>query len=208
PDGYPASTIGPIFISEGGQLVCGGFDRDSRVVISVFDQYHWKPYVCPFKGWDGATNIIMDRKGDIWIPHGNPGLSSWGSGVWVLCRDESAPAISLYIATNESNYLSGDSMTVSIELISDADDSRTVDFYVALEMVSGELLFYPSFGPTMAPFVEGVEIPAYTHLDDYQLFSLSLPSLPAGTYRWFAAFTHAGSMNFASNIASCEWQVE
>jgi len=202
PEGYPASVVrGPISISETGELVCNGYDPEAWAVISTFDGESWQPYPCPFKGAISIRGLIIDRHGDIW-------LANRFAGVWVLHRDESAREISLDIATNESSYSCGDLMAVSIDLVSDGDDGRTVDFYVALQMPSGELLFYPSFGTEMTPFVSGVQIPSGTHLENHELFTITLPDLPEGTYRWHAACTRAGTMDFASNIASCEWQFE
>jgi len=97
-------------------------------------------------------------------------------------------------------------MTASLDLLNSMD--RTVDLYVAIETPDGELLFYPGFGTSWSCFLPGLHIEAETAVENYQLFSLTVPDLPAGIYRWFAACTDAGTMDFASNIASCEWQFE
>jgi len=104
----------------------------------------------------------------------------------------------------EQRYSAGDSMAALIDLGS-TGHGQAIDLYLALEPPWGTLLFYPSFGTSMTPFVSNVDIPADTYLH-YEPFSLTLPDLPAGTYRWHAALTHAGTTDFASNIASCEWQ--
>ncbi len=146
--------------------------------------------------------MLIDSQDDIWVA--TAGWTGPDRGVFSLHRGEGSPGIFLDIATNETNYSSGDSMTLSIDLVAKSE-ARTVDFYIALEMPSEELLFYPSFGMSMTPFLSNLDIPAYRCLR-YEPFSLTLPDLPAGTYRWFAACTHAGTTDFASNIASCEWQ--
>ena len=109
------------------------------------------------------------------------------------------------IAADGHQFTRGKSIRVGIDLVAEGE-ARTVDFYVGLELPSGELLFYPTFGAGMASFMSGVEIPADTHIENYELFSLTLPDLAPGTYRWYAACTHAGTADYASNIASCEWE--
>jgi len=209
PRDYHGLTVrGPISFSADGELVCNGYDLDCHTVISTFDGKSWQPYVCPFRGMISVRELIIDRHGDIWIAHGNPGFGAgWGSGVWVLHRGELAPEISLDIATNQANYSSGDWMRLSMELLSQGR-VQDIDVYVAVETSSGKLLFYPVFGAGMGAFMSSVRIPADTHLEGYELFSLTLPDLPEGTYRWFAACTHTGTMDLASNIASCEWEFE
>ena len=150
-----------------------------------------------------VEDMVVDyATGDVWF-------ASRNAGVGVL-RGWFAPSgspIFLGVATNRAEYTTNDSMRVTSQLVLEGE-GETVDFYIALELPSGALLFYPSFWTEMTPFLSGVQIPADTHLENYELFSLRLPDLPAGTYRWFAACTHAGTMEFASNIASCEWEFE
>ena len=112
--------------------------------------------------------------------------------------------IFLGAAVDGDEYQEGDSMTLSLDLLNSMD--RTVDLYVALQDPTGELIFYPSLGASWSPYSAGLFLPADTHIEDYELFSLTLPELPAGTYRWHAACIHTGTMEFASNIASCEWK--
>ena len=83
-----------------------------------------------------------------------------------------------------------------------------LDFYVAVQLQDGTLLYAPDWTPSMTPFASGVDVPIGLTLEDYPLLELDLTGITAGTYRFYSAFTHAGTMNFASNIASCEWQVE
>jgi len=210
PQGYPAVAGGPICISTNGELVAAGIcnveaDMPDNAILT-FDGSNWRYYICPFQRnynvtW--ITDVLVDSHARIWVATSG-GTFAPGEGLWVLRR---GPAIWLSVAVNEDPYLSGDSMAVLIDLVS-GDHGKTIDLYLALETPSGELLFYPGFGAEMAPFISGIEIPGDTHLEDYELFSLTLPELPAGTYRWYAACTYTGSMQFASNIASCEWQFE
>ncbi|HUT02610.1 MAG TPA: hypothetical protein VM163_01805 [bacterium] len=83
-----------------------------------------------------------------------------------------------------------------------------LDLYVALELPDGTLLFAPSWSASMAPLVPNLEVPIGLNVNGLPLVTLEVAGIPAGTYRWYAGCTHAGSMDFASNIASCEWQFE
>jgi len=181
--------------------------RDDRITVCgdsgvfVRDMGVWAHYDLP-EDWPEtyARSVSIDSNGDLWL-----GLQN--AGVAVLRLDEGASRpIFVGIEVNGCEYTLGQAMRVSIDLASDGSHTSTVDLYIALEMASGELLFYPSFGTEMTPFLSGAEIPADTHVEDHELFSLTLPGQPAGTYRWLAACTDAGTMQFASNIASCEWQ--
>jgi len=192
-----AANLRGIDIRDDTIAVCG----DSGVFVR--DVGGWAHYELP-EGWPDtfARSVSIDNNGDLWL-----GLQN--AGVAVLRLDEAVSRpILVGLQLNGSEYTLGHGMRVSIDLVSDAPDSRTVDFYVALQMPSGELLFYPSFGTEMTPFVSGVQIPSGTHLENHELFTIALPDLTTGTYRWYAACTHAGTMEFASNIASCEWQFE
>ena len=155
------------------------------------------------RGEDGRLSCVndmcIDHYGNWWV----------GTNAGLAVRWNNLPPLPMLLGvkTDASQYVPGGVMRVSLDLVGEGE-ARTVDLYVALETPSGELLFYPMFGTAMAPFLAGIEIPADTHIEDYELFSLTLPDVPAGTYRWYAACTHAGTMHFASNIASCEWQFE
>jgi len=126
------------------------------------------------------------------------------SGVWVLDRDEDQSDVAVGLSTNASEYAAGDTMKVFLDVTS--AQAQTVDLYVALQLPTGDMIFYPSLGISWSPYWPGLVLPAGTAVDNYELFSLTLPDLPAGTYRWFAACTYTGTMEFASNIAFCEWQ--
>jgi len=83
-----------------------------------------------------------------------------------------------------------------------------LDFYLAVEDARGNLLFAPDFTPEMSPMAQSFDVAIGTVVENYPLLGLDLSGVPAGTYRWFAACTYTGTMEFASNIASCEWQFE
>ncbi len=81
-----------------------------------------------------------------------------------------------------------------------------LDLYVAVELPDGRLLFGPDWTPAMTPLVPNLEVPIGLNIKDLPLVELDLAGVPEGSYRWFAACTHAGTTGFASNIASCEWE--
>jgi len=152
-----------------------------------------------------VRDMEVDTAGVLWVVGWDWLVLSWDGQCWTEWYPEmSADAVNLVIALDRDWYSWGHRMTTFVDAATEM--GSVADFYVALQMPSGELLFYPSFGTEMTPFVSGIQIPANTHLKDYELFRLTLPDLPAGTYRWYAACTHAGTIVFASNIASCEWQ--
>jgi len=197
------SPGGPICFGRDGQLVTAALPGG----VCVFDGAVWHYWELPFEFAAGIaiSAITTTANGDIWVgtvstrDHG-------GDGVWVLQRSLAPVPIFLGVAADGDEYRGGDSMSVSLDLLNSLD--RTVDLYIALETPDGELLFYPGFGTSWSCFLPGLHIEAETAVENYQLFSLTVPDLPAGIYRWFAACTDAGTMEFASNIASCEWQFE
>jgi len=83
-----------------------------------------------------------------------------------------------------------------------------LDFYLAAQDAQGNLFFGPDFTPEMSPMAEGFDAGIGQVIEGLRLLDLDLSWVPAGTYRWYAACTYTGTMKFASNIASCEWQFE
>jgi len=203
PEGYPVLAHGPISISSSGELVCAADLKPFRAIVT-FDGQNWSYYKFPFDAaliW--IPDLLIDSRDDIWVATRPTGPLSPIEGFYVLHRD-GAPDIWVSVAVKEQRYSAGDSIAGLIDLGS-TGHGQAIDLYLALEPPWGSLLFYPSFGTSMTPSLLSVDIPADTYLH-YEPFSLTLPDLPAGTYRWHAALTHAGTTDFASNIASCEWQ--
>jgi hypothetical protein len=170
----------------------------SHKAVCVFENDQWEVYDSEDGVPSQAQCVIVDRNENIWVGTQN--------GLAVLWRDSVPQSpILVILHIDPVQYIQGQEMGVNLSLQAQTL-SRTADFYVALQMPSGDMHFYPSFGTAMVPFMSGVEIPAGTHIEDYELFTLTLPDLPAGTYTWYAACTYAGTMEFASNVASCDWQ--
>ena len=204
---------GPISISSGtGEMVTACrhpltgqlWDR-----IYTFDGRQWVGYYFPFRGECTMRSLMIDREGLIWVGTGGAfSGNSWyeAEGVWVLRRNPPVLPAFLGVYAEPGRARVGVRQRVLIDVLNSAE--RTVDVYVALQTPTGSIYFYPGFRPGCTPFLTGLSMPAGTHLENYELFSLTLPDLPEGTYRWFAALTYAGTMDLASNIASCEWEFE
>jgi len=194
---FPAEPGCPICVTAGGEIVTGSYGWDSCGIF-IYDGANWQYNKAPFDSPDTPTPIsavISDRAGDIWV--------GTDSGLWVLRRGKQ-PDVVVDVSVNSSSYAVAQRMTLLLDVTS--AQAQTVDLYVAIQLPAGDVLFYPSLGISWSAFWPGLVIPAGTDVERYELFSLTLPELPAGTYRWFAACTYAGAMDFASNIASCEWE--
>jgi len=148
-----------------------------------YDQWRWIEAWTP-DVWLGDAALDY-QTGDLWF-------AAYEDGVGVLrgWLYSSRPPMVLSLATDRGQYTVGEPMILSVDLLSEGEARN------------------PGLGSGWVPFASGLALPAGLHLENYELFTLTLPELPAGTYHWYAACTHAGSMDFASNIASCEWQFE
>jgi len=83
-----------------------------------------------------------------------------------------------------------------------------LDLYVAVELPDGRVLFAPGWTPGAVPFLAGITVPIGLVLEDFPLLTMDASDLKPGNYRFYAAFTYTGTMDLASNIASCEWEFE
>ncbi|MBN1591820.1 MAG: hypothetical protein JW941_01065, partial [Candidatus Coatesbacteria bacterium] len=196
--GFAEQPINDIDTGPNCAAIVGG-DSDQ---IALFDGDNWVVYG-PSDDSFPISDLLctaIDHSGIIWV--GTP-----EDGLWRLDTDAgSSISTQLSIVTDRKKY-SGGEMRVSIDLTQEGK-SKTADFYLAAELPSGDLLFYPGFVSKMTPFLTEVEIPADTHIEDYELLNLTLPFLSPGTYHWHVACMNAGTTEFGSNIASCEWQFE
>jgi len=166
-----------------------------------FDPLPWIPRVV-----DVAVDPLT---GDAWF-----GTNGAGVGVLRGWRLPPPPPVlvGLSVTGGESDgdapprFSENGQMSVLLDFTSEQE--LTVDLYLALELPQGEILFWPALQATWVPFIPGIRLSSGTSVVAYELLSLTLPDLTAGTYRWYAACTDAGTMEFASNIASCEWEFE
>jgi len=198
---FPAEPGWPIRVTAGGEIVSGSYGWGSCGIF-IYDGAEWEYWETPFDSPDTPVPIwalMADRRGDIWV-----GTENIDRGLWVLRRGITESDVAVALSVNAIQYHLGDTMNAYLDIRSSV--LRTVDLYVAIQLPAGDLLFYPSLGVSWSAYWPGLVLPAGTDVKGYRLFSLTLPDIPAGTYRWYAACTYAGTMEFASNIASCEWQ--
>ncbi|MBN2208430.1 MAG: hypothetical protein JW759_03955 [Candidatus Coatesbacteria bacterium] len=156
----------------------------------------------------GRTTIVPLAPHALLIEEDRPRAETDWDEVLVLLESEGGlpePLMFLGVETDAARYKFEETMRLAVDLVADGK-ARTVDLYVALEMAGGAVYFYPSWSGLAEPFLTGIHIPPQAHIEDCPLFTITLPDLPAGTYRWYAACTHAGTTEFASNIASSEWK--
>ncbi|HUT02580.1 MAG TPA: hypothetical protein VM163_01650 [bacterium] len=149
------------------------------------------------QGLTGMETIRVDnRTGDVWF-------GTYSNGVYVMRGGPEAwPPVWIELEALV-NPCAG---AVSVQGSAEFQMDLRLDLYVALELPDKTLLFAPNWSASMAPLVPNLEVPIGLNVNGLPLVTLEVAGIPAGTYRWFAACTHAGSMEFASNIASCEWQ--
>lgn len=205
PGAFPSKPWSPLEIGNQGALLAGSYGSESSGLFT-FDGISWEydesPYPSP--GIPCPIDAIEEREdGEIWLGVITNGDKADG-GIWVLHRGPGLPPILLGLATDKTEYHASDPMSVLLDFESEVE--RTVDFYVAVELPSGALCFYPSLGTSWAPFLSGLRVFPDTDLHDYSLFTETLSGLSAGTYRWYAVCTDAGTLDFGSNIGCCEWE--
>jgi len=148
-------------------------------------------------GYDGdITDIAVDGNGDVWF-------TSRGYGVGVLRGGvEARPPAHVDLVVQN------DALTETVEIIVDAafEMRLTLDFYLAVQTPDGTFLFAPEFGADHVPLFRDVSVSGRQRVADLPVLTFETQGIPSGTYRFYSAFMHAGTMDFASNIASCEWQ--
>ena len=141
---------------------------------------------------DGTTGDVWFGTNDgVYVMRGGP--DAWPP-VWV----ELEPGV------EESRGAQAFTLTGEAEFQMDL----SLDLYLAVQLPDGTILYAPNWTPSMTPSASSVDVPIGLTLEGYPILELDFTAVPTGTYRWYAAFKHAGTMDFASNIASCEWKVE
>jgi len=166
-----------------------------RMGAFYYDCSHWR-----FIRVGSLVQVIEvdQRTGDVWFGTDGAGVAVQRGGpdawppVWIELEAGTGEA-----RGSEAMLLKG-SAEFQMEL--------SLDFYVAVQLPDGTLLYAPDWTPSMTPYASGVDVPIGLTLEDYRIIELDVTAMPSGTYRFYSAFMHAGTMDFASNIASCEWE--
>jgi len=147
---------------------------------------------------DGLADIAVDEtNGDVWF-------ATWSGAVVMRGGPDAWPPVYMEISPIQDPADADKRAFIMGDIWFEMD--LNLDFYLAVEDAHGNLLFAPQFTPEMRPMAQSFDAAIGTVVENYPLLELDLSGVPEGSYRWFAACTHAGTMEFASNIASCEWQ--
>jgi hypothetical protein len=105
----------------------------------------------------------------------------------------------LNIYTDRSIYRAGDTMTVRLSLVNPQNTSVQVDVYVAVQLPSGQLLFFPSGGTAPVPFAADVPIDPLLEVFDFDMLTYTFGTDPTGSYTWFALVTPTRANPFDSS---------
>jgi hypothetical protein len=176
-DGLAPDRVGRVFVDDNGLKWFAGQFEVSNGELCTFDDDNWGYF--PDLGL--VYDITADPHGDVWVTDALPDGPSQGGPRRFKDGAFEPP--------------------VGGEMYHHATIPTTLDFDQEGRLwVSGV-----GSGTDWTPFASNLELPAGLDLRDYELFTLTLPDLPEGTYQWHAALTDAGTMNFASNIACCPW---
>jgi len=144
-----------------------------------------------------TTAIVVD--------FGETGNTIHAAGAAVFSYFEAnAPSVSL--STSDSNYRVGDTLRLALDL-SNPGDGMLADLAVAVMMPDGTLIYLPSLWIVYSPFYSGW-IPGQFSLSDYTLLEAPVDAgLPSGMYCAYAALLEQGTMNYLSNLATCQFRV-
>ena len=209
----------PIHIAPNGELICFGacFAPGRSSGLWTYNGSDWSLYDCPLypSRCYYPRSVAVDTCGNIWVPVGvGPRFfTRQGAGVAVCWRGRSdGPAAKLRLvsamAGEVPRFRFRQAERIEVQVDATTYLTTTVDCYLALQVPSGELLFWPELSDSAAAFMRAVHLSAGKQVDGLALLSLTLPDLPQGRYCWYAALTYTGTMDLASNIASCEWEFE
>jgi hypothetical protein len=116
------------------------------------------------------------------------------------------PGLNLTLSTNQTSYTPG-----SLHVLSASASSTTAvsaDVYVVIQLPTGQFFSLTAAGgviPGLVPFFAGLSLPAGFSFSTTPIFSMTLPTLPVGTYTWLGAFTAPGTLDPISNLAQASW---
>jgi hypothetical protein len=101
------------------------------------------------------------------------------------------PRLDIY--TDRSVYSPGQTMNVRLSLVNPLNVSVNVDVYVAVQLPGGQLLFFPGFGMTPAPFMTSLLLGPLFAVSDFPILTYTFGSEPVGAYTWYAVLTPPGA---------------
>jgi hypothetical protein len=116
------------------------------------------------------------------------------------------PGLNLALSTNQTSYTPG-----SLHVLSASASTTTAvaaDVYVVVQLPTGQFFSLSATGgvtPGLVPFFAGLNLPAGFSVPTGPIFSITLPTLPVGTYTWLGAFTAPGTLDPISNLAQASW---
>ena len=112
------------------------------------------------------------------------------------------PSVELLL--NKTAFTSGDLMTLS-RTIMNPGAARTVNFYLAVWLPTGELLFYPSLSDVASPFAPNLLLGQTHTIGPDVIVQLTMPALVPGGYFWLAGFTPTDRFEVIGDVACAEW---
>ncbi|HUT04920.1 MAG TPA: hypothetical protein VM163_13620 [bacterium] len=128
-------------------------------------------------------------------------LSTFAALVVAACQLAFGFGTSLDVNTDATGYFAGDVLTVSLSAINMTLVEAEVDLYLALEVPSGEFLFYPGWPVELAPAISGVVLSGGARVGPVDFLKIGLPSSSQPIeglhrYRVHAGLAAAGTLDF------------
>jgi C1A family cysteine protease len=163
-------------------------------------EHVWGPplggHLVTLVGWDDTNSswICKNSWGEDWgedgwfrIKYGECGIE-YDTAYLVDVYHVPAPTVSIY--TDKTNYTTGDTMHVGLN-ITNPGDARAVSARIGLEKLDGNTVWFIN--------VSSVTLPAELDYSNPDLKAFTLPNIPTGTYTW-----HAMLDDPATNLIICE----
>jgi len=169
-----------------------------------FDGQDWSTYFVDYEDDVGTvcamTSLACDDYGRLFF----------GTlyDLWIVDEQIHPEEVQVVITFDRPVYSKNDTPSFALRGANFSDLAVNVDLYLACATPGGIFLFLPELSTANLAFVQDLTLHPTMTLESGPVPLITLPDLPAGTYRWFAACTYTGTTDFASNIACCEWEFE
>ncbi|MBN1593091.1 MAG: hypothetical protein JW941_07600 [Candidatus Coatesbacteria bacterium] len=160
----------------------------------------------------GETWISLSKQGlkcpsttALLVEFGEDGNKIYAAGTAVFTYfDPHQPFLS--ISTPDTRYSTGETLRIAMDIDNPGGDVLA-DLAVAIALPDGTLIYLPSLWIEYSPFYSGW-IPGGFTLSDYTLLEAPIDSgIPSGIYAAYAALLEQGTMNYVSNLATCQFRV-